>query len=379
MRKIFIAFILTFLIFSSALAETSEDNNIIRVGVFDCLTGSNAYGGKLEVDGIKLANKLNPEILGKKIELIIIDNKSDKLESVKAVDKLINEYKVCAILGSYGSAYAMAGGEVAERAKIPVVGSSCTNPLVTLGKEYYFRACFVDTFQGEGAAGYAYKNLNLRRAAILTDFTNDYSVGLGRYFANSFKKLGGEVVISLMYHPEDGNFREPLKKIISENPDVLFLPSYFEDGIIILNQARELGAKFKIIGGDAMDNPEIIKYLKDDPVGFIYTIFAYDPSMEKMNPEAEKFTREWKNFYPDKEPSSISALGYDSYLIFMVAVNMAQSFEPQKIRDALEEIYNLPTVTGITTINKNHDAEKALGIIEIKNGKKRFLGTIEPE
>jgi branched-chain amino acid transport system substrate-binding protein len=308
-----------------------------------------------------------------------VDNKSDKVESANAVTRLIERDKVSVIIGTYGSSLAMAGGEVAEAAKIPVMGTSCTNPLVTLDKKYYFRACFIDPFQGAGGATYAFKNLGARKAALLTDVANDYSVGLSNFFKQAFVKLGGEIVSEMKYQSGDQDFTAQLTEIISKSPDILFTPAYFAEGAIILKQAKELGAAFRAMGGDAMDNPEIVTLGGDAVDGFLHTTFAYDPSMKDMNPVAKKFTEIWKAEHPDKDPNVNAALGYDSYILVIDAIKRAGSADPQKIRDALEQTKDVPTVTGLTTMNATHDAEKELGIVEIKDGKKQFIGTVTPE
>ena len=252
MRKVLLAFVLALAVAGSSFAA----DDVIKIGIFNCLTGQNAFGGQLELEGTQLAHQLMPEILGRKVELVVVDNKSDKVEAANAVTRLIENDKVNAIIGTYGSSLAMAGGEVAEQAGVPVVGTSCTNPLVTLGKEFYFRACFIDPFQGAGAATYAYKNLGLKRAATLIDIANDYSVGLGTFFRNAYKKLGGEIVAELKYQSGDQDFTAQLTELISKKPDIVFLPAYFAEGAIVLKQAKELGAEFRFIGADAMDNPD---------------------------------------------------------------------------------------------------------------------------
>ena len=352
-------------------AVAMADDDVIKVGVFNCLTGQNAFGGQLELEGTQLAHTLYPEILGKKVELVIVDNKSDKVEAANAVTRLIENDKVNAIIGTYGSSLAMAGGEVAEKAGVPVIGTSCTNPLVTQDKKFYFRVCFIDPFQGACAATYA--------AATLVDMSNDYSVGLGKFFRDSYKKMGGEVVASLFYQSGDTDFTAQLTALIDAKPEIVFLPAYFAEGAIVLKQAKELGADFKFIGADAMDNPEIVTLGGDAVEGFMHTTFAYDPSMPQMNDVAKAFTEEWNKIHPDKAPNVNCALGYDCYIMLKDAIERAGSAEPAKIRDALETVKDLPTVTGMTTINATHDAEKDMGIVEIRNGKKTFIGIVQPE
>ena len=379
MRKILLAACAVLAVAASfaACASFAEDD-VIKIGIFNCLSGQNAFGGRLELDGIKLAHSLMPKILNKDVELIVEDNKSDKVEAANAVKRLIENEKVCAIIGTYGSSLAIAGGEVAEQAHIPVVGTSCTNPLVTLERDYYFRVCFIDPFQGASAATYAYTNLGMKRAAVMTDMSNDYSIGLSAFFRNAFKKLGGEVVADVKYNSGDTDFKSLLKELTAKEPDIVFLPVYFAEGSLVLKQAYEMKVPFRFIGADGMDNPDIVN-IGPAVEGFLHTTFAYDPSMKDMNPVAKKFTEEWNKAYPGKAPNVNSALGYDSYIMLADAITRARSADPQAIRDALEKTKNLPTVTGLTTINETHDAEKEMGIVEIRNGKKTFLGLVKPE
>jgi branched-chain amino acid transport system substrate-binding protein len=374
LRKVLVALLLVCAFAGVAFAE-----DVIRIGVFLPLTGQMAYGGQLELDGVKMAQKELPSVLGKKIELFVVDNKSDKVESANAVKRLIEKEKVVAIIGTYGSSLAMAGGEVAEKAGIPVMGTSCTNPLVTQGKKFYFRACFIDPFQGAGAATYAVETLKMKKAALIVDVANDYSVGLASFFKQSYKKQGGEIVAELKYNSGDQDFTAQLTEIISKKPDVLFIPSYFAEGAIVMKQARELGAKFQIMGGDAMDNPEIVKIGGAAVEGFIHTTFPYDPSMKDMSDIAKKFTENWKKAFPDKEPNVNAALGYDSFMLLADAIKRAGKAEPNAIRDALEVTKGFPGVTGAKTINTTHDAESPVGVVQIKDGKKQFVGTVTPQ
>jgi branched-chain amino acid transport system substrate-binding protein len=372
-RGLVLSLLLVFLLTGAAMADDT-----IRIGVFMPLTGANAYGGELELEGLKMASKEAPTVLDKKVELFVVDNKSDKVESANATKRLIEKDKVAAIIGTYGSSLAMAGGEAAEKSGIPMLGTSCTNPLVTQGKKYIFRVCFIDPFQGAGAATYAFKDLGLKKAALLVDISNDYSVGLATFFKRSFAKLGGEVVSELKYQSGDQDFTAQLTEIISKKPDMLFIPSYFAEGAIIMKQAKELGATFRVMGGDAMDNPKITEIGGAAVEGFVHTTFPYDPSMKEMSPIAQKFTDNWKKAFPDKDPNVNAALGYDSYMLLLDAIKRAGKVDPELITKALAETKNFPGVTGNTTINATHDAEKPVGIVTIKDGKKTYVGSITP-
>ena len=351
----------------------------IRIGVYLPLTGQNAFGGQLELDGIKLAQQEKPKVLGKAIKLFIADNKSDKNEAAKAVTSLIENDKVVAIIGTYGSSLAMSGGEVAEKAKVPVVGTSCTNPLVTRGKTYYFRACFIDPYQGAGAATFAIKNLKAEKAALLIDQSNDYAVGLGTFFERSFARLGGRTVAKMRYDSGDTDFTAQLTEIISQEPDVLFIPAYFAEGGIIMKQAKELGATFRIMGGDAMDNPETVTIAGAAAEGFLHTTFPYDPTMPSMNEQAKKFTEAWQAAYPNKEPNVNAALGYASYLMLVDAIEKAGKDDSAAITTALAATKELETPLGKLTLDADHNPQMPIGIIEIKDGKRIYIGEVQPE
>ena len=367
---------LTFGVAGQALAA---DAGPIKIGVYLPLTGQNAFGGQLELEGVRLAHKEMPKVLDRPVELVVVDNKSDKVESANAVKRLIERDKVVALIGTYGSSLAMAGAEVAEKAAVPGVGTSCTNPLVTQGKKYYFRACFIDPYQGAAAATYARENLGFKKAAVLMDMTNDYAVGLSSFFTKSFKKQGGDVVATLKYSSGDQDFTAQLTELISQNPDIVFMPAYFAEGAIIMKQARELGAKFRLMGADAMDNPDTLKLGGKAAEGFLHTTIPYDPTMPNMSEAAKRFTEAWKATYPDKETNVNGALGYNTYFLILDAIKRANSADPQAIAKALAETKDLPTALGLLSINATHDAEMPVGIIEYKDGKRVYVGEVTPK
>ena len=192
--------LLIFVLVASSLVGCSQSqdtssggsSDVIKIGVFEPMTGANAAGGQMTVEGIELANEARGEVLGKKVELVIVDNKSDKVEAANAASRLIEKDEVAAIIGSYGSSLSMAAGDIVKKAEVPAVGCSPTNPLVTLNNDYYFRVCFIDPFQGTVMANYAVNDLGAKTAAVIQDVTQDYSVGLSKYFIDAFKELTGD-------------------------------------------------------------------------------------------------------------------------------------------------------------------------------------------
>lgn len=368
---------LTAFLFVLLFAGTAYAAEPIKIGVYLPLTGQNAFGGQLELEGVQLAHKEMPTVLGRPVELIIVDNKSDKVEAANAVTRLTAKEHVTGIIGTYGSSLALAGGEVAEKAKTPVISTSATNPLVTQGKRYYFRACFSDPYQGAGAATFAFNELKAKKAAILQDVASDYGVGLASFFNRSFRKLGGEVVSVQNYQSGDQDFSAQLTEIISKQPDVMFIPAYFAEGAIIIKQARDLGATFRIIGGDAMDNPEMVTIGGKSVEGFLQTTFPYAPDMPDMNPMAKKFTENWYATYK-KDPNVNASLGYTCYMMFMKAIETAGSDDREAIMEALSKLKNFQAVTGNLTMDEEHNAVSPIGIIEIKDGQRVYRGEFTP-
>ena len=363
---------------SMGFATPAKAEDPIKIGVYMPLTGQNAFAGQLELEGIQLAHKITPTVLGRPVELVIVDNKSDKVEAANAVKRLAERDNVTAIIGTYASSLSLAGGEVAERAKVPVLATSSTNPLVTQGKKYYFRACFIDPYQGAAAAAYAYKTLGYKKAAVLTDVVSDYAVGLSNFFKKSYKKLGGELVADMKYSSGDQDFTAQLTELISKKPDIVFMPAYFAEGAIIMKQARELGGGFVIMGADAMDNPDTLTIGGSAVEGFLHTTFPYDVTMPDMGPEAKAFTDAWRAAYPGKDPNVNSALGYNCYNIVLDAIKRAGSDKPEAITQALAQTKDLPTALGTLTMNETHDAELPVGIIQYKDGKRVYLGEVKP-
>ena len=370
----------------TATPEAPVDGDTILFGEVGSLTGAQATFGistkngvQMAIDEVNAAGGVTVDGKVKKIAVRVYDDQGKSEEAANAVSRLINQDKVVVILGEVASSNSLAMAPKAQAAKIPMITPSSTNPKVTEVGDYIFRVCFIDPYQGAGAATYAIKSLGLKKAALLVDVANDYSVGLANYFKKSFGKLGGEIVTTLNYQSGDQDFTAQLTKIISQKPDVLFIPSYFAEGAIIMKQAQELGATFKIMGGDAMDNPKITEIGGKAVEGFVHTTFPYDPSMKDMNPMAKKFTEDWKKIHPGKDPNVNAALGYDAYMIILDAITRAGKVEPEAITKALAETKGFVGVTGATTINASHDAEKPVGLVLIKDGKKTYVGDITPD
>jgi len=354
-------------------------NDVIKIGVFEPLTGENGGGGQQETDGIKYANKMYPEVLGKKIELVIVDNKSDKAEAATAVSRLIESEKVVAIIGSYGSGVSIAAGDIIKNAKIPAMGASCTNPMVTQGNDYYFRACFLDPFQGRVMANYAVQK-GAKTAAVIMQNGDDYSIGLGNFFINAFKELTGDpnsIIDESYFQTNDTDFNGILTNIKAKKPDVIFAPSSATTAPLIIKQARALGIDALIMGGDTWENPAVIDVAGADAEGIVLSTF-FDES-DPVTAEAKKFVEGYKKELGSKEPiiPAVAALGYDAYLLVRDAIERANSTDGTAIRDALNTTKDYEGVTGVINFTQDGDADKNMAVIKtVQGGKFVYIDTV---
>lgn len=365
---------------SSGSTEQASGENVIKIGVFEPQTGENGGGGLQEVYGIRYANQVYPtvEIGGTEytIELVEVDNKSDKTEAVTAAQKLVSE-GVVGILGSYGSGVSIAAGDIFAEAGIPAIGCSCTNPQVTSGNDWYFRVCFIDPFQGTVMANYAIQN-GYESAAIITQLGDDYSSGLGSYFKSSFEDHGGTIVAEEQFQTNQSDFKAILTNIKAANPDIIFAPSSITTAPLIIKQAREMGITSVIAAGDTWENATIIENAGADAEGIVLSTF-YDEAAP-ANDEAASFLTGFKEYLtsigePDVIPA-VSALGYDAYLTLVQAIKDAGSTDPAAVRDALVNV-QVTGVTGDIKFDENGDADKSLAFIKtVKDGQFQFLKTV---
>ena len=359
------------------------EEKVIKIGVFEPTTGENGGGGFQEVLGIRYAREMHPTVTinGEEyqVELVEVDNKSDKTEAVNAAQKLVSE-KVSVVLGSYGSGVSIAAGQIFADAKIPAIGCSCTNPQVTEGNDYYFRVCFIDPFQGTVMANYAFQN-GAKSAAVITQLGDDYSSGLGSFFKDAFAKLGGEIVSEEQFQTNQTDFKAILTNIKAANPDIIFAPSSITTAPLIIKQARELGITATIAAGDTWENSTIIENAGKDAEGVVLSTF-FDEA-EPSNDEAAAFIKGFKEYLVKNKQEDIipavSALGYDSYLAAIKAIETANSTDTTAIRDALKGV-QIDGVTGSITFNETGDANKDIAFIKtIKDGRFQFLTTTTVE
>jgi len=360
-------------------------SDVIKVGWFGALTGDQAVWGENELNTVKMLfeeynAKGGVEVGGKKYKLEVIgyDNKGDAQEAVNVTKRLTGQDKVVAILGPNASGNAIPIAPILEQAKVPDIATVATNPKVTVMdgkvKPYNFRVCFIDPYQGAVAAGYAFEKLGLKKAAILYDVSDDYSQGLREFFIASFKKLGGEIVADESFNGGDVDFRAQLSKIKAANPEVIFMPYFFKEVALSANQARELGMKQVMMGGDGWPSEQLISMGGKAVEGsFFVNHLDYD------DPDVADYKARYKAKF-GKETELNGYLVHDAVLMLVDALKRAGKVDGEAVAKALVTT-DLKGITGKIKIGaETHNPEgKDAAILKIVDGKYIFQGKYAPK
>jgi branched-chain amino acid transport system substrate-binding protein len=361
-----------------------SDSGTIKIGLDFELTGAEASFGNSAYQGAQLAvDELNSNggVLGKKIELVKADNASKADEATRVAQKLIDKDKVDAIIGATISTDTLAIVPIVQQNKIPLISSSATNPKVTVnpdtGKvnDWVFRACFIDPFQGTVMANFSSNTLHAKTAVVLVDNSSDYSKGLAKFFQDSFQKNGGKILSVESYQANDPDFKAILTKVKNENPDVVYVPGYYNDVGKIVKQGREAGITVPFEGGDGWDSPELVKIAGAENLNntFISNHYAADDT----DPVVQKFVKDFQSKYGNA-PDAMAVLGYDALNLLANAFKQAGSTDHTKVRDALAATKDFQAVTGKISFNENHDPVKSAVILEYKDGKQVFKTKVNP-
>ncbi|MGD0153866.1 MAG: ABC transporter substrate-binding protein [Thermacetogeniaceae bacterium] len=368
-------------VFSIAAAgcapKTQSSEKVIKIGFIGPLTGDVKTFGTSTQNAFLLAIKEhNNTVAGYTIQTVIGDDANTATQATAVATKLITQDKVSAIVGSVTSSCTIPISVVSEQYKVPFVSPTATNPKVTMDpdrKTYAFRACFIDPFQGTVAATFVVNNLKAKTAAALYDQGNDYSVGLKDFFSQAFTKLGGKVLDTEAYSKNDTDFSAQLTKIAVLKPDILYLPDYYQKVSLIGKQARDKGIKAVFMGGDGWDSSDIDWATMDG--GYYSNHYsADDPS-----PQVQSWVKDYQAAYGSK-PDALATLAYDATNIVLKGIEDAQSNDPTKIRDAIQNLKDFQTVTGKITFGADGNPIKAAVILKIdgKNKKSAFAASIQP-
>lgn len=379
MKKLLCAALACVMMFSVAACssggeDTAADSGekVVKIGVFEPASGDNGAGGKQETLGIQYANEVTPtvEIGGEeyKVELVIVDNESSTDKAATAANSLVSS-GVSIILGTYGSAVAIAASDIFGNAGIPAMGITCTNPQVTEGNDHYFRICFLDPFQGSVHANFAKDEFGATKAYCIAKLGDDYSVGLCNYFKEAFEALGGEVVFETF--PEgNSDFASYMANAKNAGAEVIFAPVSIEAAALIIDQAAAQGVEAPLLGSDTWDSNVILAAAQGKDIDIFVTTFY----QEGADPEFDATLKEYINSNSTAKTnnngndiiSAVTVMGYDAYNVALEALKAAGTTDPAAVKEALPGI-SYTGVTGLIEFNEIGDAKRDSAFIKKVN------------
>jgi len=372
LRCLLVAGALT-LLFPNPNATAAEE---IPIGEFASLTGGSASFGQSSHKGTELAvEEINAAggVLGKKLKLITEDDQSQAGQPATIVRKLISQDKVVAILGEVASSKSLEAAPICQQNKIPMITPASTNPKVTEVGDYIFRICFIDPFQGTVMSKFA-RSKGWKKIAVLTDVKQDYSVGLAEFFVKDFTANGGEIVRDQKYSTGDKDFKPQLTSIKAAKPDAIFIPGYYAEVALIGKQARLLGIKVPLLGGDGWVGDSLLKVAGNSLDG---SFFSCHFSADEQSPDTQNFVAKFKAKYGEI-PDDMAALGYDSAMILADAIKRAGTTDSAKLRDAIAATKDHDGITGNITLDSARNASKPAVILTVGNGGFQFVETVKP-
>ena len=368
------------------VASAPVDADTILFGEVGSLTGAQATFGISTKNGIQMAidevNAAGGVVLkengvdgkAKKIAVRVYDDQGKSEEAANAVTRLINQDKVTVILGEVASSNSLAMAPKAQAAGVPMITPSSTNPKVTEVGDFIFRVCFIDPFQGTVMAKFATETLKAKNVAILKDNKSDYSLGLTQFFTETFKGLGGTIVAEEAYSQGDTDFRGQLTAIKGKNPDAIYVPGYYTDVGVVARQARELGLKVPLLGGDGWESEKLFE-LGGSAINGSY--FSNHYSSDDPTPRVQNFIKNYEQKFGSK-PDSLAALGYDAAMVAIEAIKRTGSVDGAKLKDAIAQTKDHPGIAGSITLDANRNAVKPAVILQVKDDKAVYVSTVNP-
>mgnify|MGYP003588440559 CR=1 FL=1 len=360
----------------------------LKLGVIAELTGDMPAVGascknaaEMAVKEINAAGGLQVGKEKLKVQLVVEDNAGKADQSAAAAQKLITQDEVLAIVGPNASRYAIPASEIAESSETVLITPWSTNPKTTLDantnqpKKYVFRACFIDPFQGGVLAKFALEKLKAKNVAVLYDVASDYNKGIAEVFKTNYEKLGGKIVAFETYTTNDKDFKGQLTNIKAAKPDVIFLPNYYSEVPLQVQQAKELGITAPFIGSDSWGSAELLKLGGADLNGYYFsTHYAADNAA----PVAKKFITDYEKAYGAK-PDDVAALTYDAFGLLFTSIKAAGKADREAVRASLS---TLPSYKGVTGDMKfqadSRDPIKSAVILQIKDGKFTYFTNANP-
>ena len=362
----------------SLSASSASAAEPIKLGEISPMTGKEAALGQQAHRGIVMAiDEINARggVLGRPLAVVSADNQTKSGESATSTKKLLSRDKVVLLLSGGTSTQCLEMAPLAQGARIPLVATTATASEVTAKRDYVFRTCFIDPFQGAVLARFAHSTLKVRRVALLTSVSSTYSVGLSKVFREHLKALGGELVADQKYSEGDKDFRAQLTAIKAAKPDAIAATGSYVEAALICKQARELGLTLPLFGGDSWEAPELLS-IGGNAVEGVYFVSHY--SSASTAPNVTAFVKKYAARFDGAIPDSMAPLAYDATLIVAEAIARAGTTDGPKLRDALAATKNFPGVTGRTTLDAQRNASKSAVILTVKNGRFTYVETIDP-
>jgi len=364
-----------------AAATAGASGKEIKIGLITPLSGDvKTFGESVKNSFLIAVEEANAKggVAGMKISYVIQDDKNDPTEAANVANLLINRHRVRAIVGAVTSKASIPVSDIAQAMRIPALTPTGTNPKITVAdgkrKDYMFRSCFIDPFQGTVMARFSVETLKKKTAAVLYDASNDYSKGTAEVFREGFGKLGGKVLAFEAYGKDDVDFSALLTKVKASGAEILYLPDYYSKVGLIARQARDKGVKAQFVGVDGWDSPDLVK-IAGDAVEGGYFVNHYSP--DDTRPEVQAWVKKYRERH-GQLPDALGTLAYDGTRMLFEAIRRAGSDDPGKIRDALASIRDFSGVTGKMALDANGDAVKSAAILKIEGGRQKFVRTVNP-
>jgi branched-chain amino acid transport system substrate-binding protein len=385
-------------LFAAGCGGSGKDELVI--GEFGSLTGGDAtFGGStklgVEVAMAELTTGAQGKIGGLPVRVVVEDDQSQAQEAANAVQKLISQDQVIAVIGEVASSRSLAGGPICQAAGVPMISPSSTNPKVTQVGDCIFRMCFLDDFQGRAVAQFAFQTLGLKKVAILKDLKSDYSAGLTEFFGTAFKQMGGTIVAEQAYSAGDQDFSAQLTAIKAKHPDAIYIPGYYTEAGLIGRKARELGITVPLLGSDGWESSKLLEIGGESLNGSYYTNHW---ALDMPNPKLQAFLKSFREKNGGTDPDAIAGLAYDAANVLFGCLQKIATDDPAmfkafasskagtperkaaeaKLRELIAATKDYDGVTGTITLDENRNASKPLVVLEIKGGKKVFNSSINP-
>jgi len=351
----------------------------IKIGVVLPMSGPLGGYGQATYKGIKLMNKLAPKLKnGDNVKIVLLDNKSGKIETANAMQRLVSQDKVSAVIGAVTSSNTLAITGIADKNKVPLVAPTATNVLITKGRKYVSRICFTDSFQGTVGAKFAYSTLKARKVVVITDIKNDYSIGISKVFKHAFKKLGGKILGVEQISQGDTDFRAILSHVKNLKPDLIYIPFYSSEAALIALQSKQLGIKAKFLGSDGMASEPVFFTSGKDAVNGFYSTDLYSNSSPKTTKLSKKFAKAYKKAY-HKGVHPFAAMSADAYNFIVHAMNACKNpANTVCVNKNIRAIRKFKGVSGIISLDAHGNAVRSAVINIAENGKDKYLTTVNP-